>query len=357
MTSTLDLSSYSVEVDGVTCSQWGRIVDSFSDSNLYQTWDYEAVHSSERCMSRLLLTKGDDVLAAAQLRIVQVPLLRAGIAYIYFGPMWRRRDRDANLGVLRALLRAIREEYAVKRGLLVRIAFNIREGGEFEVRDVVLEAGFRRADRLRPYRTFDIDLAPTLEDLRKGLHRRWRNHLNKAEKGELVVEEGTDGNLFSQFHRIYQDMQTRKGFTENVSVDDFFEIQERLPESQKMRVLIARHDGNACSGIVLATVGDVGVYLLGAMNESGMRMGSSYVLQWRALQWLKENDFRYYDLGGANPDANPSVYHFKAGLAGKNPRETTALGVWETSVGGLSPALVKCGEAFRQLGRSWAHSR
>ncbi len=352
MSSKVDLRSCSIEVDEVTRSQWEQIVDSFYDSNLYQTWDYEAVHSGEERISRLLLKQGDEVLGAAQLRIVLVPFLQAGIAYIYFGPMWRRRDREADLGVLQALLAALREEYAVKRKLLLRIAINIREGKQPEAANVLLEAGFRHTDRLRPYRTFDIDLDPTVEDLRKGLHRRWRNHLNKAEKAELVIEAGTDSNLFSQFHQIYDDLQARKGFAEHVSVDDFSKIQERLPESQKMRVLIARHDGDACSGIVLATVGDTGVYLLGATNESGMKMGSSYVLQWQALQWLKENGFRYYDLGGANPDANASVYHFKKGLAGKNPENATALGVWEASAAPLSPAIVKLGEALRKLRKS-----
>ncbi len=352
MNSKVDISSCSIEVDEVTRSQWKQIVDSFSDANLYQTWDYEAVHSVEQRISRLLLKQGDEIIGAAQLRIVQVPFLRAGIAYIYFGPMWRRRDRETDLGVLRALLTALREEYAVKRKLLLRIAINIREGRQPEAAGILLEEGFKRALRFRPYRTFDIDLNPTLEDLRKELHRRWRNHLNKAEKAELVVEAGTDSDLFAQFHQIYNDLHARKGFTEHISVDDFSKIQEQLPETQKMRVLIARHNGDACSGIVLATVGDTGVYLLGATNESGMKMGSSYVLQWKALQWLKENGFQYYDLGGANPDANESVYHFKEGLAGKNPENANALGVWETSASPLSPAVVRLGEAIRKLTKS-----
>ena len=110
MSSTSDPIRYTVEVDSVTASQWTRIVNSFSDSNLYQTWDYEAVRSGERRMSHLLLKQNDDVLGAAQLRIVKLPLLRIGIAYIYFGPMWRRRERDANADILLALLDALREE-------------------------------------------------------------------------------------------------------------------------------------------------------------------------------------------------------------------------------------------------------
>jgi hypothetical protein len=39
------------------------------------------------------------------------------------------------------------------------------------------------------------------------------------------------------------------------------------------------------------------------------------------IKWLKENGFRYYDLGAFNPQLNPSVYHFKKGLAGKKECE------------------------------------
>lgn len=353
----MDQNGYRVEVDSVKYHDWTRIVDSFSDSSLYQTWDYEAVHSSETHMSHLLLTQDDTVLGAAQLRIVQVPLLRAGIAYVYFGPMWCRRGRDRDVTVLRALLEAIREEYALRRGLLVRIVFNIREGKGPEIPNLLSSTDYYRQARSRTYRTFDIDLSLPLADLRKSFHQKWRNLLNKAEKGELSVEEGTDRNLFCIFHEIYVDLLARKGFPESVNVVDFMEIQERLPKSQKMRVLIASHEGEPCSGLVLSTVGDAAVYLLGATNENGMKKGSSYLLQWRALKWLKENGFQRYDLGGINSEENPGVYHFKSGLAGKKPQEVSTFGVWETSAGPLSPMVIKCGEAFRKIGRAWTQSR
>ena len=166
-----------------------------------------------------------------------------------------------------------------------------------------------------------------------------------------------DYDLFSTFQEVYSDMHARKGYRESVSVREFRDIQERLPTSQKMRVLIASHDGEPCSGVVLSTVGDVGVYLLGATNEKGMKKVSSYLLQWRALEWLKENGFRRYDLGGISPENNPGVYHFKSGLAGKKPQEVRSSGVWETSAGPLSPMVVKCGELYRKFGRPWARSQ
>lgn len=353
----MEQHGFRIEVDRVTYHQWTRIVDSFSDSNLYQTWDYEAVHWDERRMSHLLLTRDGDVLGAAQLRIVQVPFLRAGIAYIHFGPMWCRRGRDRHETILRALLDAIREEYALRRGLLVRIAFSVREGKEPEIRNLLSNAEYYRQHRSAAYRTFDINLSLTLEELRKGLHGKWRNLLKKAEKGELSVEEGTDGNLFSTFQEVYSDMHARKGYRESISVGAFREIQERLPMSQKMRVLIASHQGEPCSGVVLSTVGDVGILLLAATNEQGMKMGSSYLLQWRALEWLKNNGFQRYDLGGISREENPGVYHFKSGLAGKKPQEVSAFGVWETSAGPLSPTVVKCGEICRKIGKAWVHSR
>jgi hypothetical protein len=42
------------------------------------------------------------------------------------------------------------------------------------------------------------------------------------------------------------------------------------------------------------------------------------MLQWTLIRWLKENGFKWYDLGGIDPERNPGVYHFKRGLSGSD---------------------------------------
>jgi hypothetical protein len=63
-------------------------------------------------------------------------------------------------------------------------------------------------------------------------------------------------------------------------------------------------------------MGDCGIYLFGGTSDEGMKQKGSYLLQWRMIQWLKENGVRFYNLGGINPITNPGVYHFKQGMNG-----------------------------------------
>jgi len=75
-----------------------------------------------------------------------------------------------------------------------------------------------------------------------------------------------------------------------------------------------------------------------------MKTKGSYLLQWRAIQWLKGKGCRWYDLGGINPETNPGVYHFKAGLSGIDVHH---IGIYESCNNFLSSQLVRWGERVR----------
>src|SRR5471030_244654 len=114
-------NGYTVDVDTVDKAGWHDVLDRFIDANIYQTWSYEAMRRGERGTSHLLLRKDGETVAAAQVKIVKLPFLKVGVAYVRWGPMWRLRGREADPQVLSAALDAIRREYAVRRGLTLRM--------------------------------------------------------------------------------------------------------------------------------------------------------------------------------------------------------------------------------------------
>jgi lipid II:glycine glycyltransferase (peptidoglycan interpeptide bridge formation enzyme) len=119
---------------------------------------------------------------------------------------------------------------------------------------------------------------------------------------------------------MYDQMRKRKAFETSVDVDEFGRIQRELPESQRMRVMICLQEGTPVAGIVCSAMGDSASYLLGATSDEGLTSKGAYLLQWAQIQWLKENNFRWYDLGGIDPERNPGVYHFKSGLSAADVR-------------------------------------
>jgi lipid II:glycine glycyltransferase (peptidoglycan interpeptide bridge formation enzyme) len=188
-------------------------------------------------------------------------------------------------------------------------------------------------------------LTCSLGDLRKGLNQRWRNHLNRSEKNKLKLIKGSDSALYDKFSVIYNQMLSRKQFDTFVDINQFRKIQETLPDHLKMVIVLCEDKDEPVSTLICSAIGDTGIYLLGATNDQGMKTKGSYLLQWEIIKWLKErNGYRYYDLGGIDPERNPGVYHFKSGLGGK---EVEYIGQFDTCESTLNSVLVGCGDELR----------
>lgn len=317
---------YTAEFDSVNQDEWCKIIDQFSDANIYQTWSYDAIRCGEDNISHLVLRAGGKIVAAAQARIVRIPFIGLGAAYVRWAPLWRLRDQTADPLVFRYVVRALRNEYVSRRGLILRIFPSLfDENGELFI-DTLLGEGYVPAPERENSRTLILDLSPPLEELRKNLEQKWRNCLNRAERNGLDIIEGTDDGLFLNFINLYRDLLLRKKFPEPNDINEFRKIQRELPNGHKMHVILCKSSGVSSVGGIFAAIGETGVYLFGATNKLGMENKGSYLVQWKAVQLMKNSGCRYYNLNGINPATNLGTYHFKAGLAGKKGKDVKYLG-------------------------------
>ena len=286
------------------------MLDLFYDANLYQTWSYGAVRWGRKNLSHLVLKRNGEVLGMAQLRIIRPTRFNFGMAYLRWGPLCHRRGRELDAEAALRIARALQEEYVCKRRLLLQILPNAFVGSP---RAALFQSGFSRFTQEPPtsanvYRTFVLDLAPPIEELRKNLDKKWRNQLTRSEKNGLKIVAGNGTEEYRTFCRMYDQMWKRKSFETTVDVEEFGRLQEDLPESHRMRILICEQDGLPVAGLVASAMGDSAIYLLGATSDDGLNAKGAYLLQWTLIQWLKENGFRSYDLGGIDPERNPGVY-------------------------------------------------
>ncbi len=338
---------YRVEVDCTACADWAAMLDLFEDANLYQTWSYGAVRWGRDNLSHLVVKRDDEVLGMAQLRIVRPTSLRFGLAYLRWGPLCSRRGGQSHPEVAAYLAQALEEEYVRKRGLLLRVLPNAFAGSE---RAALFQSAFFHFRSEPPgarYRTFIVDLAPPLEDLRRRLDKKWRNALSRSEKNGLEIVEGNGSEEYRIFCQMYQEMFRRKGFETTVSIEEFGQIQEDLPKNHRMQTLICLQAGVPVAGIVSSAMGDSAIYLLGATSDRGLTAKGAYLLQWTWIRRLKERGFKWYDLGGVDPERNPGVYHFKSGLSGVDSSHISSM---IASNGGLSSAIITSSEAaYRTL--------
>jgi len=353
---TMPDSAWQVEVDRATPTDWSQMLDLFTDANLYQTWSYGGIRWGEKHLSHLVLKRGDEVLGMAQLRIVQPTKLKFGIAYLRWGPLYERRGRPLDPDIATQMARALEEEYVDKRKLFLRVLPNAYAGSP---RAAVIKSAFSTFAAEPPvagntYRTFVLDLSPELAQLRKNLDKKWRNQLSHSESNNLTVIAGNGCNEFRTFCLMYNQMRKRKTFETTVDVEEFGRIQQDLPESHRMRVLICEYQGRPAAGLVASAMGDTAIYLLGATSDYGLNSKGAYLLQWTLIRWLKESGFRWYDLGGIDPERNPGVYHFKRGLSG---RDITQVSPLTGPNGGISSALVRLVFAMQRRSRDWRARR
>jgi FemAB family len=341
-------STWKVEVDSATPAEWVQMLDLFSDASIYQTWSYGRVRWGEENLSHIVLKRDGEPLAIAQLRIVRPTRLKFGIAYLRWGPLCERRGEVLTADIAIAMAQALEEEYVCKRKLFLRILPNAFDGSS---RATVIRSAFSRftAEPLvveNTYRTFVLDLAPGITELRKNLDPKWRNKLSGAQRNTLEVVMGKGIAEYQTFCQLYRNMRKRKEFETTVDVEEFGRIQQDLPERHRMDILIAQNAGVPVAGIVASAMGDSAIYLLGATSDAGLHSKGAYLLHWHLIEWLKVKGTRWYDLGGINPETNPGVYQFKKGFSGADVCQIEPLVTYESA---FSFAMAKAALAVQQV--------
>lgn len=336
---------YSVEVDSVDENAWHEILMEFIDANIYQTWAYGAVRCGEENISHIIVKRGEEIVAAVQTRLEKIPIIHTRIAYVRWGPLWKKRDSGNSLEDFRQIIRAMRREYVDYRGLYLRIIPNEIGSCQNELRLILEDAGFEwhRSD----YRTLYLNLEDSLEAIRGNMSKNWRKNLKKAEKMDLTVVEGTDLGLFGIVNRLYKETVLRKKFVPGINIDEYHLLQDSLPDHLKMQIMVCQCEGQPIAGLVGSAIGDAGIELIAATGNDGLELGGSHLLRWKMAQYLKQCGCHFYNLNGINPEQNPGGYQFKSGFCGKSGLHVEFLGTFDACKNPLGHLAVRLGETVR----------
>jgi lipid II:glycine glycyltransferase (peptidoglycan interpeptide bridge formation enzyme) len=340
-------AGYSSESDGIDERLWYEHLQQFEDASLYQTWAYGEVVEGRRNMAHFVLKRNGHVVAIAQARIKRMPVFGLGIGYVRWGPVWRRAGMEADLEIYRQALRGLRNEFVCKRGLSLRLFPFAFEDDLSDIGAILETEGFSSLGGEERERTILMDLEPPLADLKTGMNSHWKKSLKVADKHNLELLEGRSGSLFDRFIGIYKEVVSRKKFVEFIDIQQYKQIQERLPEEIKMNILLCQSGVDLCAGVVYSLLGKTAVCLFCATSDSGTKSRGSYLLQWKIIEILKDRGAAIYDLNGINPARNPGTYRFKRDLAGKHGREVVFLGKFDATAGSVGHSLIRVGDLLK----------
>ncbi|HEX6232694.1 MAG TPA: peptidoglycan bridge formation glycyltransferase FemA/FemB family protein [Jiangellaceae bacterium] len=311
---------------------------------------------------------GDSIVGTALVLYRQIPRVRRYLAYIPEGPAIDWADA-AGQGLARWLdpLTA----HVKQRG-----AFGLRIGPPVQVRrwssatvkaaladDLVTSLGDLAADATNPDGTiladqlrdlgwrhqaptggftagqpqfvFQVPLAGRDEDdLLKGFNQLWRRNIKKADKSGVTVELGTADDL-PAFHSLYIETAHRDGFTPRPLLYFHGMWQAMTAETpDRLRLYLARHDGDLVAATTMVRVGEHTWYSYGASSTVKRDVRGSNAVQWRMMRDALADGCTVYDMRGITDtldadDPHAGLIRFKLGTGGE---AVEYLGEWDLPI-------------------------
>lgn len=303
-------SELQIDWDNHDSESWRRHLMQVGRSNLIQTWPYaQAIRSTAQRHTRFGLIR----LAGRPAGFCQVQELRlAGFHYVglHRGPLWF--DSPSDPPPAAAFFAEFATRYPPKLGRFRRILPELPASTANH--DMLNEHGFRRQGE--GYHTLWLDLRPPLEDLRAGLHQKWRNRLRHGEASGLRCDNRTDSAALDWLLPRYLADRKVKGYRGPsaamvTAMGHSFGVQNEI-----LLLRACQGDGTIVAAIMLFLHGRAATYQIGWSNSDGRRMAATNFLLWQAIEMLKSRGIDWFDLGGIHPAAAPGLTHFKRGLGG-----------------------------------------
>jgi len=316
---------------------------------------------------------GSELIGAGLVLYRQLPKIRRYLAYLPEGPVidWLRDDLDE---ILAALAEHARARGAF--GLRIGPAIVERAWGPDTIKQAIADehvsalsqvtpdhsspevarvsATLRRLGWKPPHEgegfaagqpqfNFQLPLvhddgsAMGADEVLKGMNQLWRRNIRKADKAGVEVVRGTRDDL-AAFHEVYLVTAERDRFTPR-PLSYFETMWDALndPEAgngDRMRVYLARHEGDVVAATTWVQVGRHAWYSYGASSNDKREVRGSNRIQWEMIQDSLAAGAEVYDLRGitegvAADDPEIGLIQFKVGTGG---RAVAYPGEWDLAI-------------------------
>jgi lipid II:glycine glycyltransferase (peptidoglycan interpeptide bridge formation enzyme) len=210
-----------------------------------------------------------------------------------------------------------------------------------------VEGGFAAG---QPRYNFQIPLKGRSEDdVLKGMNQQWRRNIKKAAKEGVEVTRVANEDLepaLAEFHELYQHTAERDHFTPRPL--SYFQTMFRAlleEEPDRIRLYLARHEGDLVAATIWVRVGGHTWYSYGASSTEKRDVRGSNAAQWAMISDSLAAGADVYDLRGITDTLDPDDPHvgliqFKVGTGGE---AVEYAGEWDLP---LQPLLYKAFEMY-----------
>lgn len=319
----------------------------FADASLDQSTAFAHARWGRRDETALVLRKNDTVSALARAVVVRLPFLGGGIAHVKFGPVWRRRNHPPEPADYADAVRNLVKEYCEGRGLMLTI--QPRPDPAFQaVETAILEEQGFVARPPGPDRTrYIVQIEPDPSARLAAIGTSWRRNLRKALNAGVVCSLAEGGAAVPAFAAMHAEMVARKNAAHGDRIDVLPSLAG-LSAPLRPLIFLSYLEGVPVAGAVVDIAGDPAQYLFGASSAKGLAVRAGYALHWQIIDYLSEQGFARYDLGGSAGDEG--LARFKGGLVGSGSELLEMTGPFDRWIGGPAWLRGKIIYKLRDLG-------
>ncbi|MBN1484455.1 MAG: peptidoglycan bridge formation glycyltransferase FemA/FemB family protein [Chloroflexia bacterium] len=284
----------------------GHLLQSFAWGELKNAFGWEPL--------RLALLRQGQIQAAAQVLFRRLPLV--SLAYVPRGPLLDWQDRAVTAAMLQAIAKAARS----RRGIFLKIEPNRPD--EPALHERLRGLGLRVGRCVQPRSSMLVDLRGSEEDLLASFKSKTRYNVRLAGRRGVTVRTAQSPADVNLFYEMLRETATRDAFgVHNQSYyQDFYRLFNQAGHGT---LLFAEHQGQILAALWAAACGPEAIYMYGASRSEGQRHMPTYLLQWEAIRWAREQGCSRYDLWGI-PDSIAQGQDERETLNEKNVRD----GLW-----------------------------
>jgi lipid II:glycine glycyltransferase (peptidoglycan interpeptide bridge formation enzyme) len=284
----------------------------------------------------LAVLDGDRIVAGAMALKRPAPLGRS-LIYCPRGPVVDLGDTAAWECLFDGLRRLARDE----RAILLKI--DPPASGQAAGR-ALQEAGFRPAPvkeegfgGTQPRAVMKTVPLADDEALLARFKPKTRYNIRLSDRKGVQVTGDTSKDDLGEFHALLEETATRDGFSVR-GLQYFTDLWDCLIDRGLGRLFLARCEGQLLGGAINFILGRQCWYVYGASSANLRKLMPNHLLQWRMMQWARDEGCEVYDFRGVALDRPGTGDHlaglrrFKAGFAAEY---VEYIGEWDLPLSAL----------------------
>lgn len=305
---------------------------------------------------RFVLHDGNTIVGGAQLLIRSLPL-GGSVAYVPLGPVLGSSSPEVAEDLV-ARIHSIAEQHKI-----TYLAVQAPRGQEALTAKLQALGFSSSLVDVAPNASVLLDVSQSLDTLLAKMHKTTRYDIRAAQRKGIIVRQGSQDDL-GILQRLLLATANRQQFR-TLNEKYLSQVWRLFSLGQHIKMFVAEFDDQPVSAAVVMAFGDTATYWKGGWSGQHGNRYPNEAVQWTAIQWAKNQGYRYYDFGGIpRPLAN-------AVLAGESVRTqgNYSVGFYKLGFGGqvelfpqalayvYSPVLHRIWSAVSKSALRWPRAR